>query len=270
MSSVRPAPGFELQTSIGPVDVLAVTDSPDGVRELKVHVIRDTGYHDVRWIQIRGRELEHRPGFFELTYSARDPERETYRVTRVIPEDGEGYVEITQETAGDQLFLWLKADGGENTISVRRVADGVTERAVHELDPARLDDASYVESIRHSLEHVYGGSPFENNPERDLLMAVVTAGDWDRYLEVNPASGDSESKRRLERVCVAAAAISRVSCFASMFTPWAWVACVPSTGISIACLAYAVQEVFINNSQENGCSDGFVCPTGDGPGPEGP
>lgn len=265
-TSAEPAAsGFELQTTLGPVRVLSVTDSSDGVRELQVDAVRGNGTHDVRRIRIQGHELDDRPGFFEFTYSVRDRKEETFRITRVSPEDGAGYVEITQAAEGQELVLRVKAVGGENAISVERAANGVVKRAFHELDPTRLDDAAYVETIARSLERVYRGSPFENNPERDLMMAVVTSSDWNRYLEeADPATGIDDTEENFIRVCVAAAAVSRVACFAAQLVPWAWVACVPATGISIACLAYEVQAVFLNDDAEGtGCRDGYVCPNGD-------
>jgi hypothetical protein len=54
-------------------------------------------------------------------------------------------------------------------------------------------------------------------------------------------------RRRMRRLCTVSAVVGKISCFLARFTPWGWVACVPAEGINIVCLAYNIQQAFLED-----------------------
>jgi hypothetical protein len=246
------------------VEVLGFLDTPDGVREIEVHAARSDGRHDVRTIQIRGKEDESVPGLFEFAYSIGDRETDSVRVILRTHENHPGFFETIHHSGGEELLVRGKWVEDRIGVSMRLSANGGIRWHYYEVDPNRLEDPAYVDSIRKSLDAFYPSGPLRNNPDHELLEAVVTSEDWIHYLEPAGSSNpDDETERTIQRVCVGAAVVSKLSCLVASLNPFGWIVCVPSTGISLACLAYQIQRTF-SDDEGSSCPCDCLCQPGGG------
>jgi hypothetical protein len=253
--ATKPESGFDapvLNTAVGSVDVLSIADHA-GFREVLLHHVGDDGVHRVRTLEVRNREIDL-SGRFEVEYRLLDKMGETCRWVQ-SHEESPAFVEIEIHSGGDFVRWGIKQIAGGLGVRVEATRAGTSKQAYREVEPTHFKDADYLEDLKQDFRGLYPSGPLRDGPELQLLSGVVQSEDWARYL--TPAT-DDEAQERLRKVCVAAAVTAKIACFAAKFLPWAWVACVPASGVSIACLAYQIQREFVN-PQPGGCSCECVC-----------
>lgn len=244
-----------LNTAVGPVDILSMADRT-GFREVVLHRVGDDGGHDVRTLEIRNREVDP-SGRFEVEYRLFNKSVETCRWLQRY-EESPAFVETEIHSGGDSLRWGVKKIGDRFGLSLEVTTAGTSRKVYREIDPTRLRDADYLESLKQDFQGLYPKGPLREGEELQLLAGVIQSEDWATYLD--PATDDG-TQERIRRVCVAASATAKIACFAAKFFPWAWVACVPATGISIACLAYQIQQEFLTPAP-GGCPCDCICVPG--------
>jgi len=238
---------FTLGTALGPVDVLAFGDDPAGAREVRVHAVLPDGRHAVRTLRLAVEETPATITASRTVYTVYTEGVERVRVTRVEGETG--VFEAVFEAGGERMRMIAgrEVDGIRFRVLLDR--DGVERTWETRLDPGRGRDAVYAGGVRESLRTFYGEGPLAGNEDLALLVAVLESPDWAEHLvevPLDPAGVDPATERRIRQVCVGAAVTSKISCFISRFTPWGMIACVPATGISLACLIYNVAQIATN------------------------
>jgi len=252
--------GFDtpvLNTEVGPVNVISIADRA-GFREVVLHHVGDDGGHEVRTLEVRNREADL-PGRFEVEYRLLDKTEETCRWIQ-RHEESPAFVETEIHSGGDSVRWGVQEIGGRLGVRVEAITAGTSREAYREIDPTHFKDGDYLKDLKQDFQGLYRGGPLRDGEELQLLAGVIQSDDWAAYL--TPAT-DDDTEDRMRRLCVAASATAKISCFAAKFLPWAWVACVPATGISLACLAYQIQREFVN-PQPGGCSCECVCGSGGG------
>jgi hypothetical protein len=192
----------------------------------------------------------------------------TGETCRWVQRHAEGPLALETEihSGGDSLRWEVEKIGGRFGVRVEATRSGTSQEAYRLVDPTRLNDADYLEALKQNFQSLYPKGPLRDGADIQLLSAVIQSGDWGSYLK--PAT-DDEAAERMRKVCVAASATAKIACFTARFLPWAWVACVPATGISIACLAYQIQREFLSPDQ-SGCPCDCVCVPGGGEGGNSP
>ena len=257
---------FTIYTDLGPVDVLAF-DQDGGKRSIRLHAVYPDGHHAVRTVHIDvASQSADGVGLVESVWG---DGAERFRITRNVTEDPAG-LDATYTSSDETLRLVAFTEGTQVRFQATLHRDGKDRIWNQTLDPARASEANYVTAMRASFADFYGSGPFRENEDLSLLVAVEESPDWSNYLAevpLGPEGGQSPTERNIHRVCTAANVIGKISCFASRFTPWAMIACVPATGISIACLAYNVYQLAGDGHPDplppNPCTCGCPCSHGD-------
>jgi hypothetical protein len=235
-----PASGIVLGTDLGPVDLLSFTEGEEGFRRIGVHAVLEDGRHAVRTISVRSREVPDGRGTVEFTGLVQDGEATTFLMMRRVHED-----------APDRTEAWI-ACGGES-LEMRAEPLAGTLRVVVE---HRRPGAPARERILY-LDAFYPSGPLLEHPDRKLLEGVLASEDWGAYLVQTPG-GAANRDKRMKQVCAAASAVSLISCKVAIAFAPAWFACVPATGIAVACLVNQVQEAFFPGA-EGPCACTCMC-----------
>jgi hypothetical protein len=263
-----PGSGVVLETDMGPVDLIAFDEDAEGFRHVGVHVVLENGRHVVREISVRGRTVD---GMDEFTAEIAAAGVTTYRSMRRIDPDVPNRVAARVESGSEGLDVVTEpVPGGIHLVVERRGAGLAPRRVDRFLASDRLRDPAYAVAVRAELAALYPSGPLLDHPDRRLLEAVLGSPDWDVLLErgddgagatgsgagsIAPTAGGD---RRIRQVCAVASAVSLISCRIAPFLPPAWFACVPATGIAIACLTYNLVEAF-GNDLEGACPCPCVC-----------
>lgn len=266
-----PGSGVVLKTELGPMDLVSFRDDGEGFRHLRVHAVLGGGRHVVREIVVRGRAVPGEDGMEEFSAAVLARGVTTYRSVRRVDEEVPGRIAARVESGHDLLDIRLEPVPGGVRLVVVREGEGLAPRRVDRiLESDRLRDPAYAVRVRAELAALYPAGPLVDHPDKELLEAVLGSPDWDAVLErrddaagavggaTDPAVSDPDYDRRVRRVCAAASAVSLVSCKVAPFIPAAWFACVPATGISVACLANQIRQAF-GNDMEGSCPCPCMC-----------
>lgn len=251
-----PPPGIRLETEAGAVYLVSMReDRPGGIRELLLRSEPEGDEAYLRLLRIRTAEDPARPGFFTTRYTLLAPgEEELLSLSRTVREESDSFLEAELEGSGDRLFLRSRPEAGGLGVYAVVTRRGETRSERRTLDPARLGDPSYRAEVAADLEALYPSGPLVDGRERSLLDAVLGSPTWEEVMGEAPVArldplgtGDDSVARNIRRMCVVSALASKLSCMAVSIFPYAWIVCVPSTGIQLACMAIEIYQVLQNN-----------------------
>jgi hypothetical protein len=253
-----PASGIVLGTDLGPVDLLSFTEGEEGFRRIGVHAVLEDGRHAVRTISVRSREVPDGRGTVEFTGLVQDGEATTFLMMRRVHEDAPDRTEAWIACGGESLEMRAEPLAGTLRVVVehRRPGAPARERILY-LDPESLGDPLYTAAVQRELDAFYPSGPLLEHPDRKLLEGVLASEDWGAYLVQTPG-GAANRDKRMKQVCAAASAVSLISCKVAIAFAPAWFACVPATGIAVACLVNQVQEAFFPGA-EGPCACTCMC-----------
>lgn len=265
-TSPRPArTGIVLDTNLGPVVLRGVGDDPgDGTRSLHLDATGDDGRTVRRTLWMRTAADPDRHGFYTTTYVFLADGEARLRMSRTVRDGSDAFLEAELEGDGDRLHLRSRPAEGGLGVYVAAVRNGEERALRRTLDPARLSDPSYGAKVSAELEALYPSGPLVDGWDRRLLDAVLGSPTWAEVMGEVPAAGlgtldaDDESvARNIRRLCAVSALAGKLGCMAAQVFPYAWIVCVPATGINLACLALQIFQEFHNNLDDLPCSS---CP----------
>jgi len=248
-------PGIVLETAIGPVTVLGIRENPgEGVRALLLQAVDEEGEPVRRSLRLQTVEEVGGKGFFTTTFTLHAEEGEVFRLTRRVREGNEAFLEATLESGRDRLHLRTRPVEEGLGLYVAATREGKTRTYRRNLEPARFGEAAYGAGVTAELEELYPSGPLVDGRERRLLDAVLSSPTWGDVMGEVPAGSllplgadDDGVVRNIRRMCAVSSLASKLSCMATSIFPIAWVVCVPSSGIQIACLALRIYEEFSDN-----------------------
>jgi len=251
-----PPPGIRLETDAGPVTLLSMReDRAGGIRELLLRSEPEGDEALLRLLRIRTAQDPARPGFFTTRYTLLAPgDEELLSLSRTVREGSDSFLEAELQGGGDRLFLRSRPEAGGLGVYAFATRRGETRSERRTLDPARLGDPSYQAGVAADLEALYPSGPLVDGRERRLLDAVLGSPTWEEVMGEAPGgvldplgTGDDSVARNIRRMCAVSALASKLSCMAVSVFPYAWIVCVPSTGIQLACMAIEIFQVLQNN-----------------------
>jgi hypothetical protein len=241
----EPVGRFVLQTAAGPVDVVSLTGDPAGDSFLGLHWVNAAGEHESPTVRFWFTPDPDDPESGTLTYALLRSGIETCRYSRRVEGSIERAMQIELNGSGESLHLTAVKDATGVRVNLVVDRNGQVTSLERTIDPTRTGDPDYVADVRAEMLALYPQGTLTETDDLRLLMAVMSASDWENHTGIAPAGTiDEATEKRIRQVCVTAAIVGKVSCLIARFNPWGWLLCVPAEGINAACLAYGIAQAF--------------------------